>query len=86
MSWETKSSGCIVDSSGNPVALICPHPREDENTKLLAAAPDLLEALRYAVQYITGRVDENIIRYPNTLLGPSATLDIAVAAIKKATE
>jgi len=85
MSWETKSSGCIVDSSGNLVALICPHPREDENTKLLTAAPDLLKALRYAAEYINWEDYGNIGEHANTLLGPKAMLDMAVAAIKKAT-
>jgi hypothetical protein len=56
---------------------VCVHPREAEetraNARLIAAAPDLLEALRDLVDAITGRLD-----------GETIALHNALAVIKKA--
>lgn len=73
------------DSSGNPIAYLNGHCRklaEDEaNARLIAAAPDLLEALKEIMDFI-GEKDDSCKEGPNCVTCSLA--DAGRAAITKA--
>ena len=55
-SWITKEGQIYTEKTGETLALISYFDNENEehkaNAKLMAAAPELLEALQYAIKFI----------------------------------
>lgn len=42
----------VLRSDGSAVAIVCPHEQAEADARLIAAAPDLYEAMTGAMQYL----------------------------------
>lgn len=83
----TNEDGIMIGVNGEPpIALVYKGKKAQANAKLIAAAPDLLEACAWAIKQFKRLADEG--RYPEFMMsinGGEGYIPL-VKAIKKATE
>ena len=66
---DTDGLGIIYNSDGVQIAALMPSPNRDTDARLIAAAPEMLEALKDAVQILKlqGAVGPMMDRFENAL-------------------
>ena len=80
--WYLNSRGWVVQSTGDIVTRLECSNNKEADARLIAAGPELLEALEAALETIYGQAE--LLRACGAAYGIGATLQRASAAIAKA--
>ena len=89
--WMVVSDGNVISEQQGiveriAVSIFCSKERREANARLIAAAPQMLEALEDAKLFIENGIETGYISEPQPGTPESATLPAIIAAIKAAKE
>jgi hypothetical protein len=84
--WEDCHAGIYEPEANSYIAVVLNGPEADERARLIAAAPDLLEALEAVIDDLKSGIQDGIDNgaVEAWLVGADARLKAARAAIRKA--